>query len=427
MHCLMIACHPKSFLSRLGLIVTEPLALETLAAAIDGMEDGRVTHRIYDPLIEGGRPEPVIRREKPDILFLSGYLTASHEILRLARAAKRIDPDLTVWVGGVQAEAAPETFYDPHVDAIFTGGALGAVRDLLTHHGQDFPSGYAQTAGIVHREGGFWRQTSPRTLQAGEIPLPDRTYFDHHRSKIRYMGRRGVALVKTTVGCPADCSFCGCRIQNGGRFIARDLTGVERELQALSTDEVWIVDDDFLVSRNRVLAWIEMLERLEVQGRHYRFIAYGRADGLLTMADLIPRLKALGFVEWIVGFESIEDQRLEELDKGTTAGVNDRVVALLKGEGLTLTALFMVSPEDGVTTFRRLARWLKQKQVKRYTLSIATPLPGTPAYRPVPARELRYYDFLHLVTPPRRMHRFTFYFLFWKLTLAARPWRGWIT
>lgn len=422
MHCLMIACHPKSLLSRLGLIVTEPLALETLAAVLDGVEG--TTYRIYDPLLEGGRPEHVIRRERPDILLLTGYLTASGEILRLARVAKSRNPRTLVWVGGVQAEAAPETFFDEAVDAVFTGGALGTLRQLLSEHRGDLAQGYRETSGLAYRSGGEWLRTADRRTRPDEIPIPNRGYFEQHREKTRYMGRRDVALVKTTVGCPAACTFCGCRVQNGGHYIERSMDAVEQELSGLRSGDVWVVDDNFLVSRRRVTAWIDMLEGLARSGRRFRFIAYGRADRLLDLEDLLPRLRAVGFVEWIVGFESIDDQRLETLAKGTSAHANDAVIDLLKRHGLTLTALFMVSPPDDASVFRRLEDWLVAKGVHRFTVSIATPLPGTDAYRPVSARALRRYDFLHLVDRPRRMSRLYFYLLFWKLSLKARPWRG---
>lgn len=432
MRILLIKCHGRSLMTRFRPIVTEPLELEMIAAVLNGFSEIGLTCRIYDPWLEGGSAKQIIERESPDVLILSGYVTAVEEIIGLASHAKAHKENLVVWVGGVHAEGCPEDFFVPSVDAVFYANALWGLTSLLKarfEQGVDFPSLYETTPGLAFKNlWGEWGRTEPSAeIRAVEMPRPDRRYFEAHKHKIRYMAKREVALLKTALSCPHQCEFCYCRLLNGGEYRERPMQDVIKELRGINADTIWIVDDCFLTTAERAEAWIKALEGLAVEGIRKRFIAYARADAVVRLQNYVHRLRALGFEEWIVGLEAVEDAQLRQLGKGLEAEDNAEAVSIIRKARAGLTALFLVSPDDSAADFERLAAWIKSHGVRRYTVSILTPLKGTKVYGqyaarmtdPRLARPARF-DFLHLVMRPTRMPAWLFYLRFWWLSMGAR-------
>lgn len=432
MRILLIKCHGRSLMTRLRPIVTEPLELEMIAAVLNGFSESGLTYRIYDPWLEGGSPKSIIDGEAPDVLMLSGYVTAIEEIISLANHAKARNKNVAVWVGGVHAEGCPEDFFVPSVDVVFYANALWGLTSILKAHfaqGVNFPSLYETTPGLAWKNlRGEWGRKEPSAeARVFEMPRPDRRYFEAHKHKIRYVAQREVALLKTALSCPHQCEFCYCRLLNGGEYRERPLQDVLQELRGIKTDTIWIVDDCFLTTAERAEAWIEALEGMAAEGIRKKFIAYARADTVVRLKRYLHRLRALGFEEWIVGLEAVEDSQLRQLGKGLKAEDNAGAVEIIRAAGARLTALFLVSPDDSAEDFRRLAAWIKSHGVRRYTVSILTPLKGTTVYNqyaermtdPRLARPVRF-DFLHLVMRPTRMPVWLFYLRFWWLSLGAR-------
>lgn len=427
MHVLLIKCHARTWMTRLKPIVTEPLELEMLAGVLNGFKNEGVTYRLFDPMLEGGKTEKLLKREKPDLVLLSGYITAVSEILRIAGCVKMRYPESLVWVGGVHAEGSPQDFYSQNVDAVFFSDALEALRSLFEQkfqNGHQFSDGYPITRGIAWKQGGTWIQNARTAASAAALPIPDRRYFEAHVLKTRYITEKPVALVKTALSCPHPCDFCYCRGLNEGVYEERPLEKVVEELREINADTIWIVDDCFLTTRARAEAWILALEQLALQGIRKRLIAYARADALVKFADLVPRLKDVGFKEWIVGMEAVEDMQLLRMGKALQEEDNAQAAAVLKEAGVTLTALFLVTPDDSAEDFKRLRRWIQGHNIRRYTVSILTPLKGTSLYELYQPRltELRFlkYDFLHLVMKPTKMSTLGFYIRFWNVSLKAR-------
>jgi radical SAM superfamily enzyme YgiQ (UPF0313 family) len=424
---LLMKCHGKTWMNRVKPIVTEPLELETLAAVLNEFADSGVTYRLYDPNLEGGRPKTILKRERPELLLLSGYITAVPEILRMAKRAKALNPETVVWVGGVHAEGNPQDFFSGDVDAVFFSNALGALRALLNHklhEGLDFAGAYPGTPGIAWHKDGQWRQNEPSVTSAKEIPEPDRRYFEAHQKKTCYVLSGPVALLKTSLSCPHPCEFCYCRELNGGVYAERPMAAVMAELRHIDCETVWIVDDCFLTTRERAELWLVALEALALEGIRKEFIAYARADAIVRLADLIEQLKNVGFTEWIVGMEAVEDAQLARMGKSLQEEDNVRAAAVLAEAGVTLTALFLVTPDDSAAEFRRLKDWIRKHHIQRYTVSILTPLKGTALYESYKPRltDLRFtsYDFLHLVMAPTQMPAWLFYLRFWRLSMGAR-------
>ena len=416
MKVLLVKCHKKTIFSMLEPIVTEPLELEYLSGLLKKLE---VEHRIYDPLIEGGCFEKVFNTYKPDVLVLSGYITAVNTIIRHSRYAKNKYPDVKVVVGGVHAEINYEDFFLDTIDFIVHADGVNTFAKLLQSSFSKEEA--AKITGIAFHDRVKWQINSKCETSLENLPLPNRSYFEKYKAKTKYLHYHPVALVRTALSCPFNCSFCYCKLLNKGTYSARSIQSVAEEITSINSEYIWIVDDSFLLDRGRVLEFIAEIKRQKIKKK---FIAYSRVDFILGNEDIIEKLADIGFVELIIGMEAVDDKKLKEFNKHYLANDNLKSADILAKYGIRLTALFIVGIDFTFKDFRNLSRSLKQMKLDSYTFSIFTPLKGTEVYQNYQDQIIRKdyadyakYDFLHLVLRPSQMSPAFFYLNFYLLYL----------
>jgi radical SAM superfamily enzyme YgiQ (UPF0313 family) len=366
------------------MMVCEPLELEYLSTYLKA--DGHEVH-LVDLILEKEPAERFFQRIQPDVVLLSGYITQVHILKRTARLAKSLVPGCLVGVGGVHAEVVPGDFDDPCFDAVFSEDPIPSLRRYLG--------------------------TTEEALERPVPFRPDRRITAAYRSQYYYLFHRPCALIKTATGCPQQCAFCFCREITGGTYHPRALDGVIEELKTIEEREVYIVDDDFLVSRERVL---DFCDRLDAAGIHKRFLIYGRADFIAANADVIRRFKKSGLRAVIVGLESVRKADLEKFKKGSGAGENERAIEVLHQEEVDLYGTLILDMDFTREDFRALTRWLCAWDVRMVNLQPLTPLPGTglfPGYADrlrVDRKEHAKWDLAHLVLSPDHLSPRRFYY-----------------
>jgi len=415
---------PRSSPETIGLqhvMIVEPLELETLAALV-GPEDTPV---IVDMILERRPLLFHLRREKPDVLCVTGYITHVDIMIEYCRIAKEWDPDVRTIVGGVHCEVCPDDLDDPAVDFRVVRNAA-TVFPLLLHHirGEEeiadgrgegetpeavlAPGGRKMTAGVPapggqeHPRGVLapGRREDPEgvlapggsELPAGVIapgervdaaqlppfdftfPHPRRSLTARYRSRYFYIFHDRVALLKTAFGCPYQCTFCFCRAITDGRYFERPLEDVMTELEGIREREIYIVDDDFLVDRGRVLAFVDENRR---RGLDKRYLLYGRADFVARNPDVIREFKTVGLSTVIVGFESFFDEELAQYKKGTTASANREAMNVLRTNGIDCYATVIIPPQWDNRRFAECGAIMKSLGIHYVNLQPLTPLPGT--------------------------------------------------
>jgi radical SAM superfamily enzyme YgiQ (UPF0313 family) len=346
------------------LMVVEPLELEVLAAQLRPPDSAA----LWDGILDEEPLEAALRRERPDVLAVTGYITHVGVMKDACRLARRIDPRVRTVAGGVHCEVCPEDLDDPAVD-------LRVVRNAATSFG----------ALVEHLRGAG--PLPPGVLRAGErasevelppldfrFPRPDRSLTARHRDRYFYVFHDRVALLKTAFGCPYRCAFCFCREITGGRYHPRPLDEVLAELGEIREREIYVVDDDFLVDPERVGAFADASLR---RGLDKRYLVYGRADFVVRHPEVVRRFRDAGLDTVIVGFESFSDEDLARYHKGIDAETNRRAMRVLSEAGVDCYATVIVPPHWGREDFRRCGDELVALGVRYVNLQPLTPLPGT--------------------------------------------------
>lgn len=417
MRVLLVRPKPQNIFAKLKTVRFEPLELEYLAAVV---KEIRFRYKIYDGMVEKQSFADFLKEYSPAVVAISGYTIHVNLIKEYARIVKAFNTKTKVVVGGIHAELNWQDFYDPNIDIIVHSNPLEAFRDVLLNFQNQ--NNWRSVKSICFQEKGQWFKNKGEKLVPDTLPFPDRSHLQRYKNQFRYFGKEKCALVKTAWGCPYNCSFCYCACLNGGQYQARDIQKAIQEIAELEQEKVFIIDDDFLVDKSRLLEFCRLIAEKKIKKD---FSVYGRADLICTHQELLPLLKAAGISEIIVGLEAVDDATLNNYQKKTSAQINLRAIELLRGNSIKSCGLFIVNDNFDLADFKRLSSTVKMMDLDLCMFSIFTPLKGVPGYDIyrekliVPEDRHENADFLHLNIKPTKMGIYRFYFEFYKLYFWA--------
>jgi radical SAM superfamily enzyme YgiQ (UPF0313 family) len=398
-----------------NLISSEPLELEYLYTVL------HQHHTIF--FLEKGKKGKLIRtlkQHKIDILCISVYLNHTTFVREICQDLRKIFPHLYIVVGGVHPEVVPEQFFIPEINAVVFANHLQAISQIADNIQK--PEILLKTEGVAFADNGFKLQEVKSQIE--ELPIPKRVLFDKNPERYFYMYLRKCASIKTALSCPGKCTFCFCRKMNGGVYHARPVADVIAELETIETENIFVVDDNFLTNSKRLETFCEELEKREIRKK---FIVYGTSHFISTHESTIARLKKNGLIAVIVGFEYISDQSLENVHKGATASENDRTIEICNKYDIELYALFICNPDWHHADFRQLFRYIRKNKIQFATFSTETVMPGTDlaleqktVFDP---KKMWRYDLLRLHKKTAHISPFSYYM--WLFVLYLSPIYGW--
>jgi len=388
-------------------MVCEPLELEYLASNLGA--DGHVT-LIVDMILERRSLEAFLTEFQPEVVLMSGYITHVGSLKDTAHVIKTWNPQIKIGVGGVHAEVVPEDFQTSPVEPVLFDRVFTNKKEVGVRH--PLP-----TLNPV-QEARIWLGASREIAASQGLLPPDRSSTARYREKYYYMFHNPCALIKTSYGCPYDCSFCFCREITGGVYSERPIQDVIEELKTIPEEEVYIVDDDFLVSAQRVLAFCDALDAANL---NKKFLIYGRADFVARHEHIIERFKRSGLRAVIIGLESVRAQDLAIYSKRTSLEENEKAAAILRRHGVELYGTLILGMDFDKRDFKTLGDWLKANRVHFVNLQPLTPLPGTSIFDDykdqllVTREDYPKWDLAHLVLQPQKLSVRAYYWEMLKL------------
>src|SRR5665648_99574 len=421
----LIKVRVNTIFSNFNPIKVEPLELCCLKTLLEMLD---IENYIIDELFGFKVPKGII----PDIVILNGYNVAENEMIRQAVRYKSEYPKSKIIVGGVHAQGNSEKFHHETIDYVFHSQSLKGLKLLLEKIAANPDETYLIDGADTFISGkgtgkDYWHTGNRMPIFENENMLADRSFFNQKSDGIHYLEKRKVALIKGSIGCPYDCSYCYCKQVNQSQYVKADYDRMADEMNSIDAEYFWIVDDVLFSNRKDALDLIEVIKREKIK---IKMIGYLRADFILREKDLLADLREIGLTEVIVGFEATNNTELKEYGKTTDALDYPAVISLLKQNNIDLTALFMVKPDYEIRDFRKLRKFIGDNNIQVFTISILTPMKGTEGYRQIKDALLTQnpekFDFLHLVVKSR-LPKFLFYALFYgiqlKLLKSKRIWK----
>lgn len=421
-----------------NVMICEPLELEYISANIEALGH---TCTIVDMIIEKKNVAYFVKLYNPDVVGITGYISHVNIMKRYAKEAKEVNENITTIIGGVHAEVNPEDFVSPYVDYIIRANGIRTFIDILNKleksekKNLDSENAENKSSEIVVNDDEIEciyvpGKKPPKKDTTFNYLYPDRNKVDKYRSKYYYMFHRNCTLIKTSFGCPYNCKFCFCRQIMDDQYFARDLEDIVNELEQIPETEIYIVDDDFLVGRERILKFCDLLEQ---RGIEKKYLIYGRADYVASNEDVIKRFKEVGLRAVIVGLESCDSRQLDDYNKRTNVAINEKAVGILKKYDVECYGTFILGLDWTKEDFNALYKWIKKLGLVFVNLQPLTPLRGTDIYEKYKPRfivredEYEKWDLAHLVVRPDNISVRKYYWytmvLYYKIT--ANPVSGW--
>ncbi|MFO7888382.1 MAG: cobalamin-dependent protein [Eubacteriales bacterium] len=401
----ILLIRPKPHKETIGLqhvMICEPLELEYIVSNIDEDIKDKIKIKIIDLILEKKKYIEIIRRENPDFILYTGYITHVGIIKELSRKSKGILPNVKTGVGGIHAEVLSEDFSSSYIDFIYSKNGIDGfnttIKALIKGDSDEYIR--EMLSNIGPKKDYF------------SYKHPDRDSVSYYRKKYYYMFHNPCALIKTSFGCPYNCSFCFCREITDKKYFTREIQDVMDELESIHEEEIYIVDDDFLYDEVRLNAFIR---EIKIRGINKKFLVYGRADFIASNLQLLRNLKSIGLQSVIVGIESLRGKDLKEYNKKTTKNINEECINILKKLNIELYATLIIPLDFTLEDFKEMTNWLRDLNIRFVNLQPLTPLPGTTMFDKysselIVKREDYYmWDMAHVVLRPENMSIRKFY------------------
>ncbi len=398
-----------------GVIENECLELEYISTVLK--EKGHTVY-LYDGQVEKGTVSGCIVKYKPDIVYVCGRTRQENFMLEYCSEAKKQNKDTITIIGGLHAQLCYERMYKADVDYILTTFDVYKLLDIIEYNFGNQDIDLKEVEGICYKENNQWIANKAIAFDINRLPLPDRSYFYEHPKNYRYLELEHSAWVRTAYSCPYRCSFCHRNRMNQGEYVCRDIKDVVEEIENIQSENIYIVDDDFLFNNDRLNEFIRLIREKNI---NKKYICYGRSDFIAANEKLMKELQSIGLYYVLVGLEAINDNHLKDYNKKSNIDNNIKSIEICNKLGINIMGMFIIDLDYTSKDFKDLYKWIKNHKLKHVAVSIFTPEMGMETFDTYKDRLITdnpsHWDYLHLVAKPGKMSVKRYYFNYYKLLI----------
>lgn len=189
------------------------------------------------------------------------------ETVEMAREAKRLYPEIPVILGGWHPSLLPDqTLAAEYVDVVVVGQGEDAFLEVVQR--VEAGESLAGIPGVGYKEQGRIIFNPARALRPLKEMPPKAYHLADFDAYERVCGRRW-AMYTSSLACPYNCGYCTNDGVYGRKWNALEPPQVVEETTDLvsryNLELLWIVDDNFLIDRERAVGIAEGLVRRGVK------------------------------------------------------------------------------------------------------------------------------------------------------------------
>ena len=355
----------------------EPLGLEYLMAAAKLEKREFIIHDegLYNSFFRFKR---ILKKIEENNITIVGFSTMSNTawyVLDTIKKLKKAKPNIKIMVGGPEVVINHQDFYIDDIDYVYYDNGLDSFRKAVKN---DFNEKILKSCtGLAYKLKNKWHENKVGSPISDYKILPDRSIFYENRKKYRVLAMGTFSLMKCSFSCPQKCSFCISRQFNSCTYKEREIDDVINEIINLDNDQIFFVDDDFLVNPERIEKICKILIKKKVKKT---YMIFARADSIEKCEHIIPLLHKAGFRSMLVGLEAVNDDTLEAYNKNSSVAVNKKAVKLLRENNIMCVGLFVINYDFKHKNFMELNKFIKKEKLIWVLFSILIPFKGTPVY-----------------------------------------------
>lgn len=312
--------------------------------------------------------------KKPEVIFIWSEVHQARMAKQLALTAKKVHPDIKIFVFGRATVFIPQYFERFPFDAVHVSGDREAsIADYL--YQIDNQKSVASGVSMRDKYSEVFTRSSGRRLDPDEWPLPvikrlpveKYRLFSHRTHGQNYSDRLALTVSK---GCELACAYCGATREEGFNDRRRDVGTIIDWAEKSHFDQYGSLLHLFASNLFANHAWIkEFCRQYEFRKQKFKWRGVTTVTSLLDK-DIVYSAGANGCVEVAVGVETLFSDR----DRTAKSSVSDLNLAVenAKQAGITLKGLVMLGypgqRDSDITELERLAEnWEIELRYTGYT------------------------------------------------------------
>ena len=281
-------------------------------------------------------------------------------------------------VGGPHPTAVKHDVFEdlPDIDYAVVGEGEQVICDLLDYLYEHDGTSHVEKKlpnGVVAKGIPFVPASTP---DVHKISFPSRDLLPQRHYHYLFATKPGFATMISSRGCPFRCSFCDKSV-GGSRWRARSAVDIVNEMESLQNGNIGFInfyDDNFLLSRSRVIAICEEIMRRNL---HVEWKCEGRVDSVDL--ELLQIMRRAGCRVIAYGVESGNAQSLEILRKDITVEQSVTAFQLTKEAGIrSLAYMILGVPGESSADVEKSIRFVDDIGADYAQFSSLTSMPGTP-------------------------------------------------
>lgn len=330
----------------------EPLAIATLKA---------LTPSNIETFFFDDRIEDIDYNINIDIVAISVETYTASRAYNIAKKFKA--KGVTVVLGGYHVTAVPHEALE-HADSVIVGNAENIWVKML----DDFQNNQLKT-----------RYDGER---GGVPPMPDRSIY----SRKKYLP---LTLIETGRGCPHTCEFCAITSYYCGKYTPRPIADIVKEVKQTKNKFVFFVDDNITARKDHLLELCKAITPLKIKWTSQVSLSVAKDD------ELLKTMKKSGCQVVLIGFESLDEANLDQMNKSWNymLGDRDEMVRKIHKNGIGIYATFVFGFDfDGVESFGNTINFAMKHNFFFAAFNHLLPFPDTTLYKRLQTENRLLYD-----------------------------------
>lgn len=318
----------------------EPLTI----AVLQSLTPASVETEFYDD-----RMELINYETETDLVALTVETYTAKRSYQIAAAFRA--RGIPVVMGGYHVTLIPEEA-EAHADSLILGNAEMVWGEMVEDARQQ------RLKHLYRGDVGFTGVLPDKRIFAGRKYLP-------------------ISLVETGRGCRHACEFCAIASYYHCHYFKRSVENILTDLRHSTNKYHFLVDDNLVADPDHAKELFHSMTPLGIKWS---------GQGTLSMArdpELLKNMKASGCELILIGFESLEEENLKQMNKSWSQALGevDELVERIHGAGIGIYATFVLG-YDGDTrqTIENTVKFAQKHHFYTAAFNHLLPFPGTVLY-----------------------------------------------
>ena len=316
-----------------------------------------------------------VKSINPDVIgFSINFSSLLNPALEIAKRIKKELDKKIVLGGNIPTFLWKKLIEKEYIDCIFLYEAeynfKKFVEKVLNND-----SDYSDIDGFVYKINGdpifnpFKRYEENLDL----FPIPDRKLLKNHEKYHK--------SIITSRGCPYDCIYCSSKEMWGRKWRMRTPENVFKEVKHLYENfrikELSIVDDNFLIDKQRFAKLVEYIEK-----ENFR-ISFSFSSRLECIDEKVLEMcKRINVKKIFLGLESGSNKVLKQLKRNYTQyEIFEKIDLCIKYDVLPVVSFMIGIPFEDINDVKETFYVIKKINTCFIQIHFCTPLIGTELYK----------------------------------------------